>query len=143
MNPELDLLAILTTVADHIRTHQDASGVEVVAEDKGNIEFEIKQALGKSKMCVAVGNISATNKSTNYPTPIWFPIEFEVAVFEVPLLNRKPGAPQVSASLLAARLADHVSHLRTDWGLVVVESLVPTHVPPYVSFTLMCRIGGK
>jgi len=90
---------ITSDAADALRGIPVLAGREVIEEDKGNVETNIRTAIGKTSLCVVVGWNGFTPRIVGDTAPRGTPfgtVSVVVSVFERPHVNRaKTGAPRL------------------------------------------------
>lgn len=106
------LQSFQSAIVEHLKGDALLSQVEILAEDRMDLESAIQLAMAKLGVVLVVQTVSVGVTHPNLPGPHFDAVKFTVVVGENTTLNRAPGSLQLDAISLAIATAQRLHHFR-------------------------------
>ena len=106
------LQSLQEAIVVRLKEDELLSQVEIMAEDRMDLEAAIQLAMAQLGVVLVVQTVSVGVANPNLPGPNFDSVRFTVAVVENTTLNRAPGSAQLDALSLAIATAQRLHHWR-------------------------------
>lgn len=125
------IISFQQAIVEHLKEDQNLSRINVLREDRHELDSVIEQNLNTIGISVVVQTADVGVSNPNIPGPLFDSIRFTVAVIENTIINRSPSGLQVDALTTALHISRRLHHWRAEevsafCGMTIVAS--PNHI---------------
>lgn len=110
------------------------SGVEIIPEDRKDLESSIRTAVEKIKgLCVVVQEIDGRVTKPNLPGPVFDDMTLSILVHEYPLINRTKS--DLTAKKLAKLICSALHHEQIEAGILLSKGYFYQQDSVYLTYS--------
>jgi hypothetical protein len=110
------------------------SGVEIIPEDRKDLESSIRTAVEKIKgLCVVVQEIDGKVSKPNLPGPVFDDMALSILVHEYPLINRSKS--DLTSKKLAKLICKALHHEKIEAGILLAKGYFYQQDSVYLTYS--------